>query len=98
MDHRQKVLLVQLQIASVGLLIGGFGLWWKEWLLAVFGAVILVYGLLRAWMLWRVMEKDPQDSAGEATIDDYLHDPKDPHPRSRSLLKEIFSDDPDDED
>lgn len=57
MSPRQKVLFVQIQIALCGLLIAGFGLVWKEWLLMLFGFSITAYGALRFWLLGKVMQQ-----------------------------------------
>lgn len=63
MNPRQKVLFSQLQIASVGLLIAGFGWAWKETMLAVFGLVIAVYGLIRLVVLARMAHFDSPDAS-----------------------------------
>lgn len=65
MNPKQKVLFAQLQIASVGLLIGIFGLLWSNHLLLLFGVSVMVYGLIRAWLLARLMK----DAQGEADPD-----------------------------
>lgn len=66
MSPRQRVVFVQLQIASVGLLIFGFGFFWKENLLMLFGGVIFAYGLIRLLFLRRFLsdeKPDPDDAA-----------------------------------
>ncbi len=65
MSSKQRVLFVQLQIASVGILLGIFGLMWKmNWLL-VFGGCILVYGLVRYVLIARILKQSEKLSAKE---------------------------------
>lgn len=66
MNPNQKVLFVQLQIASVGVLLAAFGFaWHKGWLL-IFGLCILVYGLFRYVLLSRLLKSSTALTAQEA--------------------------------
>lgn len=49
---------MQLQIAFAGVLIGVFGLIWKEWLLLGFGGLIALYGLVRYLILGRIVREN----------------------------------------
>lgn len=75
MNPRQKVLFSQLQIASVGILIAGFGFVWKEHLLALFGCLVFGCGLIRLVILLRFLKADPADGQdapekpGDAPVD-----------------------------
>ncbi len=68
MDSKTRVLVVQLQIASVGVLLGIFGGLWKESWLLITGLLIFAYGLIRAFLLSSLMKKteasDENDSYG----------------------------------
>lgn len=61
MNPRQKVIFTQLQIASVGVLLLVFGLMWSEVWLIVFGVIVMVYGLIRAWLFGRIVSKEDEN-------------------------------------
>ncbi len=58
MNPKQKIFFTQLQLASVGVLIVVFGLFWKNGWLMVFGGVIIAYGLIRLMILKNLVDED----------------------------------------
>lgn len=66
MDPKTRVLFVQLQIASVGVLLGVFGWLWKENWLLITGFLVFAYGLIRAFLFSRLMEKNQESSKDDS--------------------------------
>lgn len=67
MNPKLKAIVSQLQIALAGLIIGAFGLFWQNWLLAGFGGIVLAYGLIRFFLLNRLanLQDLPEDLTQE---------------------------------
>lgn len=78
MSPKQKALFVQLQIAFAGVLIGTFGLLWKEWLLLLFGSLVFLYGMIRFILIKKIMDSNPDVSDAETAkaLDLYAADRK----------------------
>ena len=57
MNHKQKVVFKQLQLAGLGIVVFVCGLLYQEKAISIIGIVILIFGLLRTYYIKKVIDK-----------------------------------------
>ncbi len=75
MDRKKKALLSQLQISGAGLIILVITAAYGQYGLALFGALIIVFGIARFFLLRKLLGNDPEPDDG-TTLDDFLPEKK----------------------